>query len=742
MGARGAFASLVRPWAIVAALLLSLLIASEASATQPRSPAKTRYAQVRRACQSPTPRRASCLALVRVPVAATSAARAGALPYTVNDGASSSGPSGGLTPQQIATAYSYDPSSGGAGQAVAIVDAFDDPQIEADLATFDAHYGLPACTEADGCFEKVGQTGSKGSLPAPDTSGWSAEIALDVETVHSVCEKCKILLVEANEPTYEGLAEAVNEAVAKGATEVSNSYGGPEAEIHASERAAYNHPGVVITASTGDDGYYGWDEIDEFRFFNGEWHFGESPEMPNVPASLPSVVAVGGTTLELTGEDKRASETVWNNNGPGDIVGLEYGFAQGATGGGCSTLFAAQPWQQSVSNFSETGCGSRRLAADVAAVANPNTGFDVYDSDECGTYCTEAKLGKGWLTFGGTSLSAPLVTSLYALAGGSNGIQYPSLTLYGHLGDPSALFDVTEGANGFCDGESVAACRNPNGFFGLVDCEGTTACNAHSGFDGPSGVGTPNGLAAFKPALPNAAISAPGSLQSGVAATFNVAGLSDPYPGGSISSYEWSWGDGTAVTGGTSPMHTFATAGEYKVTLTATDSYGLKSLPSTSVVIVTAPPPVKPPETQTVPTPNPGGEVAPFHEQKTPAVPDAQLASSSLRVSSSGFVTVKVSCPAGETNCAGTVTLRTQGAVSAGGGKKAVLSVATGSFDVPGGQVKTVRLRLSSKARALLGRSRVLKVRVTILARDQAGATHTTQVVVLLRAATAHRGKH
>jgi hypothetical protein len=147
------------------------------------------------------------------------------------------------------------------GQTVAIVDAFDDPNIEADLGAFDSNYGLPACTSANGCFTKVGQTGSTTSLPKADKEGWSVEIALDVETVHSACERCKILLVEANEPTDADLATGVNEAVKLGATEVSNSYGGPEEA--GGEEAAYKHPGVVIAASAGDQGYYDWDVVTE-----------------------------------------------------------------------------------------------------------------------------------------------------------------------------------------------------------------------------------------------------------------------------------------------------------------------------------------------------------------------------------------------------------------------------------------------------------------------------------------------
>ena len=178
------------------------------------------------------------MALGRVPVAASTV---GAKPFIQDDGATESGPAGGLTPAQLASAYEYDPSEGGLGQTVALIDAYDDPSIEADLATFDTYYGLLPCTATNGCFEKVGQTGST-SLPKSDKEGWSVEITLDVETAHAVCEKCKILLVEANAPTNADLAAAVNAAVKLGATEVSNSYGGSE---EAGEESAYDYPGVA-----------------------------------------------------------------------------------------------------------------------------------------------------------------------------------------------------------------------------------------------------------------------------------------------------------------------------------------------------------------------------------------------------------------------------------------------------------------------------------------------------------------
>ncbi|MGD0453417.1 MAG: PKD domain-containing protein [Solirubrobacteraceae bacterium] len=722
----------LQTWVALAALVCCLTAAPVASANAKPAFKGIRYAKVSRVCPPPKPGDATCFALVRVPVSSAAANEPGVRPYTAAAGALESGPAGGLTPAELASAYGYDPTASGAGQTIGIVDAYDDPNIEGDLGEFDKQYGI-AC---DGCFTKVSQTGSTTSLPEVDTTGWSVETSLDVEMAHSTCPKCKILLVEAASASFENLATAVGEAVALGATEVSNSYGGPEVELGATEKAAYNHPGVVISAATGDFGYDGWTELNE-EF--------EPPGRPNMPASFPSVVAVGGTTLHLNEEGKRESETVWNGNGPFDEEEDE-----GATGGGCSTMFTAQPWQQHAPGFAATGCGSKRLAADVSAVADPRTGFDIYDSYNCGEKCEEFRRGQDWLTIGGTSVATPLISSLYALAGGSGGVSYPALTLYGHLGDSSALYDVTEGGNGICDDEGLAC--GANAFFGVeVDCEGTTACNAAPGFDGPSGVGTPNGLGVFKPLLPIAAITPPTAPKSGLAATFSGGASSDPYPGGSISSYSWSWGDGTPVSTGAAPTHTYSAPGEYTVTLTVVDNYGLNSVPVTESVKVTEEPAATKKQEEGPAAKSSGSsgaqEVSGFQMRLAALVPDAELAGTSLQVSASGAVTLKISCPAGETSCSGTVTLRTLSAVIAGGGhaarqKPSVLTLAAGSFTVAGGKVRSVTLHLSAKARALLARARTLRARATLLAHDPQGASHTTRTLVTLRAPKAphHKG--
>jgi subtilase family serine protease len=506
----------------------------------------------------------------------------GAEPYRVA-AVPAPGPAGGLTPAELASAYGYS-QAGGTGQTVGIVDAFNDPNIEADLGTFDTQYGLTACTEANGCLKVVSQTGSTTALPPNDTTGWSAEETLDVETVRAVCPNCHILLVETTDDTSPNLDAGVDEAVALGAKEVSNSYGSLETSETAADQAAYKHPGVVITAAAGDDGWFGWDN------FNA---FGTPDGVAYVPAALPTVVAVGGTALNLTQTGGRASETVWNDDGPQDFYGGNLGVT-GATGGGCSTLFTAQPWQSHVAGYAATTCGTKRLVSDVAAVADPLTGFDIYDSYDY----TGSGSPPGWITVGGTSLASPLVAAMWALAGGDAGAAYPSIYLYGHLGTGS-LYDVTVGGNGFCDGQTAADCGvgNPNALgFGMIDCDytdtsspgtpssGTAQCDATHGYDGPTGVGTPIGLSTFTPAK-FGVITVPATVVAGTAATFSASKSHDPYPGATITSMVWGWGDGSAAGKGTALPHTYAKTGTYTITLALTDSYGMKSTVTATVKV-------------------------------------------------------------------------------------------------------------------------------------------------------------
>jgi PKD domain len=527
------------------------------------------FAVGKRACAQPARKgTASCDAEIRVLVPLSRAATEGAQRFVVGDGAKGKGtigPAGGLTPDDLGTAYGLN-TSGGAGQTVGIVDAYNDPNIAADLQTFDTEYGLPACTEGNGCLRVVNEAGDATPLPADDESGWSVEESLDVEAVHSVCHSCHILLVEASTNGNGDLGASENTAVRLGANEVSNSFGEPEAGSDSSYQADFNHPGTVITASAGDDGYYFFDQLD-------------GTDQPSIPASFNTTVSVGGTSLYLNQGGGRQSESVWNDNGPKDYYQRLLDESFGAAGGGCSTQYTAREWQKSLAGWDSTGCGNMRLDNDVAADADYLTGFDIYDSYACDQGCDT-----GWLTIGGTSLSSPIIASAFALAGGGHGVSYPALTLYGHK---SQAYDVTTGGNGWCDGAGAAQCGDQNlGDIGDVDCDytaagavnaGDRACDALSGYDGPTGVGTPDGSAMFNKTGPAVDITGPVKTDKGDSVTF-TAKVVDPFPGGVAVRYVWNWGDGTTdtttFTGHASASHTYKTTGIHKITVTVTDNYG------------------------------------------------------------------------------------------------------------------------------------------------------------------------
>jgi len=555
--------------AAAVALAAAMTAAATAATRTAGSPAQphsvTLYAVGKRACAAvPRPHTATCYAEIRELVKkGTPGARA----FKRAAGATQAGtigPAGGLTPGDLATAYGLT-TTGGAGQTVAIVDAYNDPNINADLQTFDSHYGLRACSTANGCLRVVNQNG--GATPPPnDTSGWSVEESLDVEAVHSVCQGCKIILVEANSDFDSDLGTAENRAAALGANEVSNSFGTAERGSTTTFQNAFNHPGVVITASAGDDGYYDYDTL-------------SAVNQPGIPAAYNTTVSVGGTSLYLGQGATRQSETVWNDNGARDYNQQITGEALGAGGGGCSTMFSAQRWQTSLSTWGSTGCGSKRLDSDVSAVGDYLTGFDVYDSYNC-SGCSPAP---GWFTIGGTSLSSPIIAGAYALAGGARGVPYPALTLYGHQGK---AYDVTTGGNGWCAGSGAAGCPNPNSQgFGIMDCAytaggavavGDRACDALAGYDGPTGVGSPNGLTMFTRTGPSATITGPATVTHGTSQTWHAT-TTDPFPGGTVTSYHWNWGDGTtSTTSAGSAARIYATGGVTRtITLTVTDNYGM-----------------------------------------------------------------------------------------------------------------------------------------------------------------------
>jgi hypothetical protein len=393
-----------------------------------------------------------------------------------------------LTPANLLSAYGLTGAVPPSTQTIALVDAYDDATIASDLEVFSSRFGLPACNEANGCFRKVNEAGKASPLPASSDEkerGWAQEIATDVEVAHGVCQSCRIVLVEARGNSNKDLYESEQTAASLGATEISNSYGGTEPST---DNAAFNHPGIVITASSGDDGYLNW--------------FSEEPsQAANYPASSPHVVAVGGTRLILSAAKTWENESVWNDGGvrEGAFQGA------GADGGGCSAHFTAPAWQQSAADWLSVGCGTERSVADVAADADPYTGVAVYDS-------TETPEGeKGWAVIGGTSVASPIIAAAYALAGGAQGVPYPARLLYENEAQaPNSLHDVVTGSNGEClrrfhTQVGTSGCTTEEE---AATCSAQLRCLAAAGYDGPTGVGTPNGVAPFRtPALGGASNS-------------------------------------------------------------------------------------------------------------------------------------------------------------------------------------------------------------------------------------------
>jgi hypothetical protein len=493
---------LLVPLACAAALAVVAVPCSGALAAEAQAPLAASNYGIRAACPPPSTGHAGCLALQLVPLSAQ--AKAYNTPIGIQRAASpvaSAAPSPvagefGLRPGDLHAGYEL-PETATGEQTIALIDAYNDPTAEEDLGAYSSMFSLPSCTTANKCFKKVGQTGLEGTLPFPKTSaeleaaagseeakaaiGWGAEISLDIEAAHATCPNCHILLVEANTTSYADLEKAEKTAETLGARELSNSWGGPEEGALADNTGPFNDPKVVITASSGDNGFLGWDA----QFPEQESGF------TNYPAASPHVVAVGGTRLTLGAESKWTNETVWNGSG--------------ASGGGCSVMFTAPAWQQSLADWASIGCTNKRVVADVSADADPHTGVAVTDSSSaCETKYTEAGIKHviHWCTYGGTSLASPIIAAVFALAGGAHGVSYPAQTLYENEREaPATLHDVTVGSNGECTlgftAKGVSNCTPTEA--AEASCEGKGSCLAGTGFDGPTGVGTPHGILAFQP---------------------------------------------------------------------------------------------------------------------------------------------------------------------------------------------------------------------------------------------------
>jgi subtilase family serine protease len=402
--------------AATATLTLAGGFAAAAAAQTPagRTSSAGTTVHVRRACAaSNNPMVASCLALIRTDVKQESAAVLGFKAPTDD----------GFGPAQLQSAYNLPSKAAGAGESVAVVDAFDDPPAVSDLAVYRKAWGLPACDKSTGagCLTKLNQNGGSSPLPAPSgTTGWATEESLDVDMVSAICPLCHIYLLEATGPNLVDLGTAVDTAVKVLHVKfVSNSYGSKQAPRDLGLDAKYyRHRGVAVVASAGDDGY-------------GVMY----------PAASQYVTSVGGTALrKAAGTTRGWTETVWSG-----------------TGAGCSKYEAKPTWQ------TDKGC-SNRTDNDVAAVASPSTGVAVYDSYDQG----------GWTELGGTSVSSPIIASVFALAGKPAKGTFPSSYPYAHTGD---LYNITTGNDGTCTPAYL--------------------CHGEVGYNGPTGWGTPDGLGAF-----------------------------------------------------------------------------------------------------------------------------------------------------------------------------------------------------------------------------------------------------
>ena len=374
--------------ALAAAGALAAAPATATAATGSTAAGHTGSSNTRAVCSRPATGHASCFAEERTDVSGGRGVR-GPEAHAALGSAAATLPAG-YGPAQLHAAYNL-PTAGGAKQTIAIVDAGDDANAEADLAVYRQTYGLPACTTANGCFSKVNEQGQAAPLPAD--IGWAVEISLDLDMVSASCDECHILLVEASSSSFSDLATAEDTAASLGATEISNSYGGDEGDGMLPYEAAYSHPGIAIVVSSGDEGY----------------------GIPQFPAVAQTVIAVGGTSLSQTpGTPRGWTETVWNSGG-------------GAAGSGCSAWVDKPSWQ------TDPDCPGRTVA-DVASDADPNTGPAVYDTVDGQS---------GWLIVGGTSAASPFIAGVIGLAG--NPQLYPNASRsYGLTAD---LNDVTSGNN-------------------------------------------------------------------------------------------------------------------------------------------------------------------------------------------------------------------------------------------------------------------------------------------------------
>jgi len=318
------------------------------------------------------------------------------LPYERLPGPDSKTPVG-YTPQQIRHAYGIDTiSNQGEGQIIGIVDAYDYPSVESDLAVFTSTFNLPSCTIANGCLTVIYADGTE----PPQNKGWTGETSLDVQWAHAIAPQAKIVLVEASNGTTRTLLQAVPVAVAYGATTINMSWG-----------TLREYPG-----ETSLDPLYFNDSLVTYFNASGDW----GNNLFGYPAASPLVVGAGGTRLELDADGKIQNEIAWRGSG-----------------GGMSIYFAEPSYQMGAQSSGQRG------VPDVAYDASAETGVAVYDSE-----------AGNWGQVGGTSAASPQWCAITAIANsmragmGKGPIGANFLPVI--YGNPQALYDITKGFNGHC----------------------------------------------------------------------------------------------------------------------------------------------------------------------------------------------------------------------------------------------------------------------------------------------------
>jgi hypothetical protein len=371
-----------------------------------------------------------------------------AIAYLPGGRPDASKPAKGWTPGHLWDAYGIRSIVGarGRGSTVAIVAAFKDTRLDHDLSVYRKRYGLPRCGERDGCLRVLNQDGKSKPLPKKSAASnwealqrgfkttWATEQSLDVEMVSTACPLCRIVVVQANSDALKDLLKAEDAAAAvKGVNVVSNSWGTGSELADEQSYATHFSHPGVVYVASAGDDGYG----------------------AQFPAAVPDVVAVGGTELALNGGTY--SESVWDN-------------ASGATGSGCSLVLGAPAWQANIAASTGNPCNGMRMGNDVSAVADNVSVYDTADRN-----LPLPGFGAGWVPpISGTSVSAPIIAGLIGL-GADGGRPVAPTDLYS--APPSVFHDITVGSNGGCDAAIM--------------------CVADAGYDGPSGLGSPNGIAAF-----------------------------------------------------------------------------------------------------------------------------------------------------------------------------------------------------------------------------------------------------